>query len=162
MSSSPYQSLLKPELVLRLALYPDVNPEHLPSVQLGLGKLIVRLILGRRDEQLGAYKGTAGDVSRGQEYLPNNLALGGDPYHSATAVDGAPDASVRVDGKAIRFLGFAELKVHPLVADGAGAGIEVERVDSSSWRVSYIHGVILVVPANAIGDSQLLQHTVKL
>src|SRR3954468_21310996 len=90
-------SVLKPKLGLGLASDPNVNPVKSAAIPHRLRQLvIVTIILGSSNEQLGADKGRTSHVARRQINLPDNLPGRVDAKNLSITVNGAPDTALDV------------------------------------------------------------------
>lgn len=155
-------SLLKPKLILRHPSHPNINPKQPTPVPHRLRQLlIITIILSRSNKQLRPHKRRTRRVPRRQINLPDNLALGRNPYHLTAPIDSTPQATLNINGKTIRLQGVADIKVHAAVADGPGGGVEVKGKDLPGRRVGEVHGVVGGVPADSVGDRDWGQHLVQ-
>lgn len=155
-------SLLKPKLILRHPPHPNVNLKQPTPIPHRLRQLlIITIILGRSNKQLRPYKCRTRRVPRRQINLPDNLALRRNPYHLTAPIDSTPQATLHINGKAIRLQGIADIKVHAAVADGTRGGVKVEGEDLAGRRVGEVHGVVGGVPANSVGNGDWGQHLVQ-
>lgn len=94
--------VLKLKLILRHATDPNINPENPAAVPNRLRQVvIVTVILGSSNKQLGTNKDWTGHVSRREIDLTDNLSGRGNAQYLSAAVDSAPDAALDINSKAI-------------------------------------------------------------
>ena len=101
-NTNPHQTLLKPKLILRNTAHSNINLENPASISNRLRELvIIPIILGSSDKQLGANKSWTGHVARREIDLTDNLPGRGNAQYLSATVDSAPDAALDINSEAI-------------------------------------------------------------